>query len=281
VVKGTAKGMGLLVVMALLSGAGQAALAPDSALRAELIEVQERSSARAWRLPQARVTQEEALLDGQAALTVTGPWQGLRWAFPRGTEPGRAFENLRAQLPGTARFICAGRDCGSSALYAHEVFGVADLYGRDGEQHYALFEASDGVRALYVSQRGTREVFAQLVEVEMEGPTLPTAAVAQKALRETGRLRLQASEDVLRRWFTAPEQGWLAALPGRWLLLVHLQRGDGGRAEALATSQALAGILAKSLSEAEVQPLGLGGAVAGRGVQAPEVELWHLGEGAQ
>ena len=36
-VTGTAKGRVLLVVMALLSGAGQAALAPDSALRAELL----------------------------------------------------------------------------------------------------------------------------------------------------------------------------------------------------------------------------------------------------
>ena len=280
-VRGTAKGRALLVVMALLSGAGQAALAPDSALRAELIAVQERGSARAWRLPQARVTQEEALLDGQAALTVTGPWQGMRWAFPRGTEPGRAFEDLRAQLPGTARFICAGRDCGSSALYAHEVFGVADLYGRDGEQHYALFEASDGVRALYVSQRGTREVFAQLIEVQGAGPALPTAAAARKALAETGRLRLQASEGTLRSWFTAPEQTWLATLPGRWLLLVHLQRGDEGRADALATSQALAATLAESLGAAEVRALGLGGAVVGRGAQAPEVELWRTEEGTR
>lgn len=280
-VTGTAKGRVLLVVMALLSGAGQAALAPDSALRAELIAVQERGSAQAWRLPQARVTQEEALLDGQAALTVTGPWQGMRWAFPRGTEPGRAFEDLRAQLPGTARFICAGRDCGSSALYAHEVFGVADLYGRDGEQHYALFEASDGVRALYVSQRGTREVFAQLIEVQGAGPALPTAAAARKALAETGRLRLQASEGTLRSWFTAPEQTWLATLPGRWLLLVHLQRGDEGRADALATSQALATTLAESLGAAEVRALGLGGAVAGRGAQAPEVELWRTEEGTR
>lgn len=280
-VTGTAKGRVLLVVMALLSGAGQAALAPDSALRAELIAVQERGSAQAWRLPQARVTQEEALLDGQAALTVTGPWQGMRWAFPRGTEPGRAFEDLRAQLPGTARFICAGRDCGSSALYAHEVFGVADLYGRDGEQHYALFEASDGVRALYVSQRGTREVFAQLIEVQGAGPALPTAAAARKALAETGRLRLQASEGTLRSWFTAPEQTWLATLPGRWLLLVHLQRGDEGRTDALATSQALAATLAESLGAAEVRALGLGGAVAGRGAQAPEVELWRTEEGTR
>jgi hypothetical protein len=227
------------------------------------------------------VTQEEALLDGEAAITVIGPWQGTRWAFPRGTDPRRAFEDLRAQLPGTARFICAGRDCGSSALYAHEVFGVADLYGRDGEQHYALFEASDGMRALYVSQRGTREVFAQLIEVQGEGPTLPTAAAARKALRETGRLRLQAPEAALKSWFSAPEQAWLAALSGRWLLLVHQQPIDVGRAEAQAASQALAATLAQSLGAAEVRALGLGGAVAGRGAQAPEVELWRMEEGAR
>ena len=277
----TAKRMALFAVLVLLSGAGKAALAPDSALRAELIEMQERGSARAWRLPQARVTQEEALLDGQAAVTVTGPWQGMRWAFPRGTEPRRAFEDLRAQLPGTPRFICAGRDCGSSALYAHEVFGVSDLYGRDGEQHYALFEASDGMRALYVSQRGTREVFAQFIEVQRRDASLPAVAAARKALTEAGRLRLQASEDALRRWFASPEQAWLAMLPGRWLLLVHLQPEAGRRAEAQAASQALAVFLAQSLGAAEVRALGLGGAVAGRGAQGPEVELWRMEEGAR
>lgn len=276
-----AKGMAWLGILALLSAEGLAAPSPSPSLRAEVIEVQEQGGARTWRLPQARVTQEETLLDGEAALTVTGPWQGMRWAFPRGTDPRRAFEDLRAQLPGTARFICAGRDCGSSALYAHEVFSVADLYGRDGEQHYGLFEASDGMWALYVSQRGTREVFAQLIEVPREGPTLPTAAAARRALRETGRLRLQAPEAALRSWFSAPEQAWLAELSGRWLLLVHQQSEDGGRAEALATSQALAGTLAQSLRVAEVQALGLGGAVAGRGAAGPEVTLWRIEEGTR
>lgn len=276
-----AKGTAWLAVLALFSVEGLAAPSPSPVLRAEVIEVQAQGEARSWRLPQARVTQEEALLDGEVAITVTGPWRGTRWAFPRGTDPRRAFEDLRAQLPGTERFLCAGRDCGSSALYAHEVFGVADLYGRDGEQHYALFEASDGMRALYVSQRGTREVFAQLIEVPGEDSALPRAAVAKRALAETGRLRLQAPEPALRSWFSAPEQAWLATLSGRWLLLVHQQPEDGGRAEVLATSQTLAGTLAQSLGTAEVQALGLGGAVAGRGASGPEVELWRIEEGAR
>ncbi len=275
------KGIGWFAVLALLSAEGLAAPSPASALRAEVVEVLDQGSARSWRLPQARVTQEEALLDGDAAITITGPWRGTRWAFPRGTAPRRAFEDLRAQLPGTERFTCAGRDCGSSALYAHEVFGVADLYGRDGEQHYALFEAPDGVRALYVSQRGTREVFAQLIEVRGRDPVLPTAASARKAITETGRLRLQGPEDALRNWFTAPEQAWLAALSGRWMLLVHQQPQNGGRADALATSQALAASLARSLAAAEIRALGLGGAVTGRGTPAPEVELWRIEEGAR
>lgn len=270
-----------LLLLAALGGEGQAAPAPDPALRAEVIEAQDQGPARSWRLPRARVTQEEALLGGDAAITVTGPWQGVRWAFPRGTQPGRVFEDLRAQMPGTQRFVCAGRECGSSALYAHEVFGVSDLYGRDGEQHYALFEASDGVRALYVSQRGTREVFAQLIEVRGRDPALPAAAVARKTLTETGRLRLQASEEALSTWFSAPEQGWLATLSGRWLVLVHQQPEGGRRGDALAASQALAASLARSLGSAEVRALGLGGAVAGRGAQAPEVELWRMEEGAR
>lgn len=275
------KGMAWLVALALLNAEGWAAPSPAPSLRAEVIERQDRGAARSWRLPVARVTREEALLDGQAAVIVTGPWRGTRWAFPRGTEPIRAFEDLRAQLPGTERFSCAGRDCGLSALYAHEIFGVADLYGRDGEQHYALFEASDGVRALYVSQRGTREVFAQLIEVRGRDPALPAAAAARRTVAETGRLRLQAPEAALLSWFASPEQAWLGRLPGRWLVLVHQQAEEGRRAEALAASEALAATLARSLGTVEVRAIGLGGAVAGRGVQTPEVELWRIGEGAR
>ena len=272
-----AKGKIWLLLLAALGGEGQAAPAPDPALRAEVIETQDQGLARSWRLPQARVTQEEALLDGDAAITVTGPWQGVRWAFPRGTQPGRVFEDLRAQIPGTQRFVCAGRECGSSALYAHEVFGVSDLYGRDGEQHYVLFEAPEGIRALYVSQRGTREVFAQLIEVQVGARALPTAAMARTTLTETGRLRLQASGPALLTWFAAPEQAWLATLPGHWVVLVHQQAQEAGaEAEALAASQALAVSLAEALGAAEVQALGLGGAVAGRGAQTPEAELWRV-----
>ena len=276
-----AKRMAWLLALALLGSEGLAAPSPTPSLRAEVIEVQDRGAARPWRLPQARVTREEALLDGRDAVTVTGPWQGTRWAFPRGSEPRGVFDDLRAQLPGTERFTCAGRDCGSSALYAHEVFGVADLYGRDGEQHYALFKAPDGWRALYVSQRGTREVFAQLIEVRGRDPALPTTAAAQKRVAETGRLRLQASEEALRRWFSAPEQAWLASLTGPWLVLVHQQPEEGRRAEALTASQALASSIARSLASAEARALGLGGAVAGRGAQNPEVEVWRIKDEAR
>jgi hypothetical protein len=88
-------------------------------------------------------------------------------------DAGEVFRHLRGQLPDDAWFQCAGRGCGASTYWAHDVFGIADLYGRDSSQHYVAVprntEEGPAVVMLYVSERGTREVFAHIREILLVG----------------------------------------------------------------------------------------------------------------
>jgi len=269
--------LGLLALVAGLSAMRASASAfpePEVSFRAERLDAQQGRAPRTWRFPRERLTREEALLSQEAAVVARGAWESALWAFPRGTNPAQAFEDLRSQWGGAARFACSGRDCGESAIFAHEVFGVADLYGRDGEQHYALLTTEEGIGALYVSQRGTREVFAQLVWVasaQASAAPLPPPAETAASLAPGGRLRLVGEADVLEGWFRAFAE--VQANSGDGLvLLVHRQGG----AEALAQAEALAARLRTILAPRAVRAYGLGGAILGRGGPAFEVELWKI-----
>lgn len=247
---------------------------PDRSFRAERQEAQQAGAARTWRFPRERLTREEALLSRESAEVVRGVWDSALWAYPRGTDPARAFEDLLSQWNGTSRFRCSGRGCGESAIFAHEVFGVADLYGRDGEQHYVLLTAEGGVGALYVSQRGTREVFAQLLWVtasEALPASLPSPLESAAALGPEGRLRLVGEAEVLQEWMMAFGEARGASDAGL-VLLVHRQGG----AEALSLTEALAQRLEAALAPEVVRAYGVGGAIPGRGSEAFEVELWEV-----
>lgn len=128
--------------------------------------------------------------------TVEGRSRSLTWAHPRGVDAGAVFRHLRGQLPEEAWFQCEGRGCGASTYWAHDVFGIADLYGRDANQHYVAVprSTSEGpaVVMLYVSERGTREVFAHIREILLAdggAGQRPGSALAT-GLRELGVARL-------------------------------------------------------------------------------------------
>lgn len=265
---------GLALSLCALTASGALLPQPDSAFRAEQLEVAQARDVQTWRFPRERLTREEALLSREAAVVVRGVGERALWAYPRGTDPARAFDDLRSQWDGTPLFLCSGRDCGESAIFAHEVFEVADLYGRDGEQHYALLAMEGGIAALYVSQRGTREVFAQLVWVasaEASTAPLPSPEEAAAALGPGQRLRLMGEAAVLEQWFRAFAVVHAASAEGL-VLLVHRQGG----ARALRDTEALAERLRASLAPRAVRAYGLGGAIPGRGGPAFEVELWEV-----
>lgn len=128
--------------------------------------------------------------------TLEGRSRSLTWNHPRGVDADEVFLHLREQLPDDAWFQCDGRGCGASTYWAHDVYGIANLYGRDSSQHYVAVPRSTtegpAVVMLYVSERGTREVFAHIREILLTGGGAgqsPGSALAA-GLRETGVARL-------------------------------------------------------------------------------------------
>jgi hypothetical protein len=148
------------------------------------------------RVPVDRITRSGDAARSGPNRTVEGRSRGLTWGHRRGVAAGEVFRHLRGQLPEEAWFECEGRGCGASTYWAHDVFGIADLYGRDSSQHYVAVprNTSEGpaVVMLYVSERGTREVFAHLREILLVGDGAgqgPGAALGT-GLRTIGVARL-------------------------------------------------------------------------------------------
>jgi hypothetical protein len=121
------------------------------------------------RVPVDRLARGDDLVRPDAVRRVQGRARSWTWGHGRGVTAESVYEHLRAQLPGASWFECDGRDCGASTYFANRILGVADLYGRDGRQHYVAVPRGTpdgpGVVMLYVSERGTREVFAHIEEI--------------------------------------------------------------------------------------------------------------------
>jgi hypothetical protein len=185
-----------------LAPAVPAALAPSGIEldpRATVVEHSEEDLARLHDVPVGRLARAEDVTQGRSTRTVRGTLEGWTWAYPRGVDPADVFARLRRQLPDEAWFECQGMDCGISAIWAHDVFAVADLYGRDRRQQYAAVpRATSGgptVVLLYVSERGTREVFAHLEEIRLATDAEPGGdadleTALRRALEATGVARL-------------------------------------------------------------------------------------------
>ena len=78
-------------------------------------------------------------------------------------------------------FDCSGLDCGFSNVWANQLLGVPQLYGRDTDQYYTTVSFTvDGqayVLSVYTVQRGNRRVYqlADLIAVAGDTPTVPEA----------------------------------------------------------------------------------------------------------
>lgn len=106
------------------------------------------------------------------------------------------FYNKRMQnLEARPLYVCHDRECGSSNSWANDQFKIKELYGLDGDQHYAAYEILDRDKHLnfvtfYTVTRGNRRVFAQ---VELLKSTLviseraaPNPDVIVQQLRDRG-----------------------------------------------------------------------------------------------
>ncbi len=112
-------------------------------------------------------------LDAEIRLNVTGQ-KRLQLIDP-GHSSEQAFEFLQAQLEALQAktiFVCEGRDCGASNIWANEVFHVARLYGKDREQFYALYalnyQGQQQFFAVYAIRRGNGRVYLYLEQLTPE-----------------------------------------------------------------------------------------------------------------
>lgn len=108
-------------------------------------------------------------------------------------------------------FRCAGRACGSSNVWANQVFGEPRLYGRDEEQSYQVAAWRDGnnrvqIVSLYIVQRGNRKIYVHEEAFMMpRGHTLPELGLSDQRVlgpvlvpwTHPGEPLLQLNEDIL------------------------------------------------------------------------------------
>ena len=110
-----------------------------------------------------------------------------------------AFEQARNRLMKDGAemlFWCEGRECGSSSLWANEVFQRSTLYGPDAGQAYLLARLpgdSDRLVALYGITRGNGRPYLQAEQFTPDEPLgviLPNPATLLRQLKFTGALDL-------------------------------------------------------------------------------------------
>lgn len=96
-------------------------------------------------------------------------------------------------------YWCAGRECGSSSLWANQVFANSRLYGPDDRQAYALFrlagEQQASLVAMYAITRGNGRDFLHFEHFQAEqlaADLLPTPTTLERQLTIDNRLALPA-----------------------------------------------------------------------------------------
>ncbi|MCQ4308377.1 DUF4892 domain-containing protein [Pseudomonas stutzeri] len=110
-----------------------------------------------------------------------------------------AFERARNSLLESGAellFWCEGRECGSSSLWANEIFERSTLYGPDARQAYLLARLpgdSDRFMALYGITRGNGRPYLQVEQFspdETLAVILPNPATLLRQLKSNGELWL-------------------------------------------------------------------------------------------
>ena len=115
-----------------------------------------------------------------------------------------AFERARSNLleqGAELLFWCEGRDCGSSSLWANNIFELSTLYGPEARQAYLLARLpgdSDRLIALYGITRGNGRPYLHVEQFTPETPLgviLPSPATLLRQLKSTGELWLPRLPD--------------------------------------------------------------------------------------
>ena len=115
--------------------------------------------------------------------TLTGELVRLTYEMPQGTRTRdvyRAFKDQLSSRDATVRFECNGRSCGSSSVWANEIYNESKLYGLVDSQYVVNAQLPGQTLSLYIVERGNRRVYAHLDVVETD----PAARLTAEALTE-------------------------------------------------------------------------------------------------
>lgn len=197
-------------------------------------------------------------MEGQ--LNVGGQLTAVTYQLPEPTATAPAFTQARKALQANGAqllFWCEGQNCGSSSLWANEIFGNARLYGPDPQQAALLARLpdSDTVLVIYSIIRGNRRAYLHVERLESGAPLgqlLPGPSTLLRELRDTGQLAIPAP---------APDQD--ATPQGPWAnrlgLALNLDAGlrvelAGPQAQAWRQALVSAGVRASRLQVNESAP---------------------------
>lgn len=132
-------------------------------------------------------------------ISASGQLTAVTYLLPEVHTGIEAFERSRNRLLENGAellFWCEGRECGSSSLWANEIFQRSTLYGPDARQAYLLARLpgdSDRLMALYGVTRGNGRPYLQVEQFspdEALGVILPNPATLLRQLKNTGELWL-------------------------------------------------------------------------------------------
>lgn len=150
--------------------------------------------------PQSALRRISGRLRVDGEIDVVGRLSALTYELPTGHGSGEAFAQARSALLAQGALPlhwCEGRECGTSSLWANNVFGNARLYGPDEQQAYLLLQLAaprqDSLLALYAVTRGTRRAYLHVELLEANAPLgehLPNAETLLRQLKDSGGLKL-------------------------------------------------------------------------------------------
>jgi hypothetical protein len=169
------------------------------------------------RYPMGAIRRIGGQLRFEGEVLANGELRSLTYRIPTEYRATEAFEYARQTLISEGAqmlYWCVARGCGSSSLWANDVFGRSSLYGPDEGQAYALMrvqdESEDTLYALYAITRGTRQAFLQVEQftpASSLGKLLPTPSTLLRQLREDNNATLPEN-------LGAVDSEWLSVLSG-------------------------------------------------------------------
>ena len=132
-------------------------------------------------------------------VTARGDLVAITYELPAHHSGIEAFSQARLQLVEQGAHLlywCEGRACGSSSLWANEIFQRSMLYGPEANQAFALARMADDADtlvALYGITRGNGRPYLQVERLQPGEPLgiiRPNPATLLRQLQSNGELRL-------------------------------------------------------------------------------------------